>query len=146
MELFFAKIIGKYWLWLVLLAVGFGLATRYEYLKHEVAKDQVTITNQRVTIKSQDHAIETAKAVAKIEEQTQVAVQQDVKQTTQKHEAIQHKVAEQTRHIEQHYADLPQTPDNVVAKVEEESTARIDGLWEAYCAAQPNDTQCTPAT
>jgi hypothetical protein len=145
MELF-AKVIGKYWLWLVLLGVGFCLAGRYEYLKHQVAKDAVTINNQKVTIKSQDHVIETAKTVAKIEEATQVAVQRDVKQTTQKHEAIQHKVAEQTRHIEQQYAGLPPTPANVISEVEEVSTARIDGLWEAYCTAQPNDTQCTPAS
>jgi 3-methyladenine DNA glycosylase/8-oxoguanine DNA glycosylase len=143
MELF-TGISLRGWLLIGLAVVGFIFAGRYEYLRHQMTQDTQVITTQKVTIKSQDQAIKTAETVAKIEEHTQVTTQQAVKAVVQKHEAIQHKVQEQTHQIEQHYAETPPDPENIVAKAEELSRTRIDGLWEAYCTTQPNAEQCQP--
>jgi hypothetical protein len=143
MELF-TGISLKGWLLIGLVAIGFILAGRYEYLQHQVTKDQTVITAQQVTIKSQQQAIKTDQVVAKIEEHTQVAVQQAVQKTVEHHTAIQHKVADREQQIEQTYTELPPTPENVVAEADQLSTARIDGLWQAYCATQPDAPDCQP--
>jgi cobalamin biosynthesis protein CbiD len=134
----------KHWVGLLAMIAVFCFAGRYEYLRHQVTKDQTTIANQKVTIAAQDIAITNVKAAAKLDEQVQVATQQEVKKVTQRHETIQRKVEARVRQIEQHYVESPASPDNVIAESQQLSNARIDGLWEAYCATKPDDTSCQP--
>lgn len=125
------------------LAVG-GFMWHYNGLQEKVVDNAVTIATQGVTIESQKSAIETDSKIDKINEETQVKVEKEVKRQTRQHEAIQTRVEEQTRDIETRFEQLPVTVENVRQEQQQLSTARIDGLWDAYCAAAPDAAECKP--
>lgn len=40
------------------------------------------------------------------------------------------------------YSQKPQTPENIVARTNEISETRIDGLWRQFCAIEPEAAEC----
>lgn len=40
------------------------------------------------------------------------------------------------------YSQKPQTPENLVARTNEISETRIDGLWRQFCAIEPEAAEC----
>jgi len=113
-----------------------------QYKDHQVEglkKDDLVKT---VQIAGQADTIKTDGKIAKLEEKTQVAVQEAVKTETKKHTEIAAKVEDKVQTVIQHFEQEPVTVDNAELEKDQLSVIRVDGLWEAYCESAPTATDC----
>lgn len=108
----------------------------------KVDKLEVVNAVQQGVIKSQEQTIQIASDVAEIKEIINVQVQQDERKVEKKHQEIKQKTEQREADINIQFAQEPVTAESVVAKHEEISKVRIDGLWEAYCSEAADAIQC----
>ncbi len=108
-------------------------------VKDALKKEVVT---KDVVIDAQDGTIKTGEKVKEVKEDSGVKLDTEVKAVVKKQVKIDTKAEITIQDIQDRYNALPLTPDNVVAKSQELSTARIDSLWEAYCIGAPDATEC----
>lgn len=125
----------------VLALIAWGV---WEHRAKEVVELKSEVKTQATTIAVQKDTITTDQKLDKIDEKTQVDTQQAVKAVVTKHESIQAKVAAKAEAIDEKYDGEPVTIQTVEQKQDELSGARIDSLWEAYCAATPSAFVCQP--
>lgn len=140
----FSGISLKTWLIIAVVLTGLGFVAKYNYRAEQVTELKAETKTQAVTIAAQKDAMVLDAKLDKVNEKAQVAVQQAVKQTTVKHETIQARAEQTTRAIEARYDAEPVTVTTVDQEQAELSTVRIDSLWQAYCTASPNATDCQP--
>lgn len=103
---------------------------------------KVTTAQQSGVIKQQEVTIDKQQKTAAITEQVNTDTQVEVKKVEKRHEVIADKLEQKTKAIEQAFANKPSNVDNTIQKQEELSTARIDSLWEGYCAGSTDNQQC----
>lgn len=127
---------------LVAAILVFVFCAKYEHEKTIAAKAAVTIATQHVEIKAKDAVIRIDQAIKRVDEDTQLAVDQADKATVKQHTAIQQQVTEKEHVIRRSREAAPATPDTLLAEQQELSEVRIDGLWQAYCAAAPTAPDC----
>lgn len=132
----------KVWLAIIVGLIVMGICSKLAYDSYEIGKLKKENVVQGVTIAVQKDTIKTDGKVADIKNDVQTAVAADVKKVEVVHKTIQTKVDVKEREIERMFDALPETPTNMVEEQQQLSTARIDGMWEAYCAAKPDALDC----
>lgn len=110
--------------------------------KVELVKAKSEMALQAIQIADQSDAIVTTKKIAVINSVTQVAIQMAVKEASGKHAGLQQKVEQQSAAVVHSFTDLPVTIECTNQEQQQLSTIRINGLWEAYCAAVPDIPSC----
>lgn len=143
---FFSGLSLEGWIVTALLVIGLGFVGKYEFNEWQLRKAQETVHDQKITIASQKDAIKTDGKVADLNNQVQKETQEAVHVTVDKHEKIQQKMDQATRVIEAQYERQPVTIDNIDLEQRQLSEVRINGLWEAYCAAAPGASECQAKT
>lgn len=98
-------------------------AVQGQTLKDAGATEALTEKTDAVT---EESSVKTIQAVTKL----------DVDQ-----KVVDNEVQKQVADIKREYADKPATPENIKQRADAISIARINGLWDTYCAGASNKDQ-----
>jgi hypothetical protein len=133
-----AKVIG----FVIVLVILLGCLVSWYTSDSKLVKAEKNVAVQSGVIKSQKEEIRVVGVVTKVNEEVVTKRETAKAVMEKKHVVIQEKLDKITREIEQKFDALPVTEDNIIAKQDEVSSARIDSLWETYCSGVQDETVC----
>jgi hypothetical protein len=128
---------------IVLMIIGGYLAWNARGDKIDTLKDQAVVA--KIENGSLKDTVGKQEASGAITEKVETEAVKEVAKVIKKHETIDAKRIAKVKSIEDSFAELPKTPENIKASDTQTSTALIEGLWESYCAEAPPGNAACPA-
>lgn len=142
-----AKLIGLVIGGGVLVALGilaWYFWTDYKTVQEDLQRTTNELRDKKAENKNLSDTLKTQQSSKKVDEDTQLKIDNDLKQVDKSTSTIADTHVRNVKKIEQKYEALPQTPANVKAKQDEISRDRVNRLWEVFCIANPDHAQCLP--
>lgn len=132
----------KGWAIIVVVVIAAAVFGRYEYNMRQLQQAGETIVKQEIKIADQADTIKTGVAIAEVKDEVRVKVNDAVVKVNDTHKAVVTKLAERERVIEDKQYGGSTEAVLGIEKATELSVARIDAMWEFYCADQPTAAGC----
>lgn len=133
-----AKILGAF----IFVVIILGCWAAYHSNSTSLKAATKTIATQSGIITSQHEEIRVTGVVADVNQEVATTHEDAKVVVAKKQVVIQQKLDKTIHDIEQKFDALPVTEDNIIAKQDEGSSARIDSLWATYCTGVQDDMAC----
>lgn len=133
---------AKGWALLALVLVVAAVFGRYEYNMRQLRQADETIVKQTITIVDQADTIKTGEVVAEVKDEVRSQVNEAVTKVNETHKAVVAKLEQREQVINDKQYGASTEAVLGIDKATELSTARIDAMWEFYCADKPAAEGC----
>jgi len=115
----------------------------YKQTQASLIKANAELVTRRAENKDLQVTIDKKEASDNINEKVQLKVIQEMGSVEKTTGQITTEHLTKLKDIEKKYEQLPKTPDNEKAKMDEISADRLTRLWEVYCIANPSEARCS---